>query len=101
MILNPPVKFPFYLGILLDSYFSATSEISNYIKENDYRISQTVEVNDRSYGILVRNRTLRDCLNNEFQMVLYDTYELTEIITGEIESEVLEAWIRLLHLELS
>ena len=68
----------------MDSYFSATREISNYIEDNDYKISETVEVESRSYGMLVRDLNLTKCLTSDQE---YDE-DLTDIITDEIESEV-------------
>ncbi|XP_028415864.1 uncharacterized protein LOC114539437 [Dendronephthya gigantea] len=71
-------------GIILDSYFSATEKISNYIEDNDFRISQTVEEDEKSYGILVRNDSLTKCLRNAYNEVSKD---IAEIIADEIESE--------------
>ena len=72
-----------HLGIVLDSYFSVTPEISKYIEDNDCKISETVEVKSRSYGMLVRDLDLTECLRDQ----VYDE-DFTDIITEEIESEV-------------
>ena len=47
---------------------SATHEISKTIEENDYKISQMVEVEKRHYGILVRDVNLTKC----FKYLMYD-----------------------------
>ena len=71
----------------MDSYFSATPEISNRIEDKDYKISQTVEVEDRYYGILVRDKNLSQCLQNALDDLMQDT--ISDLITDEIDSEVL------------
>ena len=77
----------FVLGILLDSYFSATPEISYHIEDNDYKISQTVQVKEMSYGILIRAGTnLSDWLELELQEIAQDT--ISNLIADEIGSEV-------------
>ena len=45
---------------------------------------------DRSYGILVRNATIGNCLNKKFEEDVDGSYDLTNIFASEIESEVLE-----------
>ena len=81
------MNFRYVLGILLDSYFSATSEISGKIEDNDYKISQTVQVKDKTYGILIRDANLTKCFKTTLDE-LYDAGTLAEIIAGEIHSEV-------------
>ena len=71
----------------MDSYFSATPEISNRIEDNDYKISQTVEVTKRYYGILVRDKDLLECLQDSLDDIKQDT--ISDLITDEIGSEVL------------
>lgn len=71
----------------MDSYFSATPEISNRIEDNDYKISQTVEVKERYYGILVRDKNLSECLQDALADIEQDT--ISDLITDEIDSEVL------------
>ena len=81
------MNFRYVSGILLDSYFSATSEISGKIEDNDYKISQTVQVSDKTYGILVKDANLTKC----FKMTLVGLHyggTLSTIISNEIQSEV-------------
>ena len=75
----------------MDSYFSATAEVSKYIEDNDFTISQTVEVDERSCGILVRDENLTRCLRKEYREHMDENADdINELITDEIESEVLE-----------
>ena len=71
----------------MDSYFSATPEISYHIEDNDYKISQTVQVKERSYGILIRDGTnLSDWLELDLLEIAQDT--ISNLIADEIDSEV-------------
>lgn len=45
----------------MDSFVSATRQIRERIEDNDYKVSQTVQVENRYYGILVRDMDLTKC----------------------------------------
>ena len=78
-------KSLFFLGILLDSYFSATPKQNNYIKNNDMKISETVKSEGWSYGLLVKESNLAECMKKQLEDTL--TYSIFERISREIESE--------------
>ena len=77
-----------YPGILLDSFFSATPEISKIIEKNSYKISQTVDVKERYYGILVRDMNLTECFRKEirYEREWYQSDYIHGIITEKIEA---------------
>ena len=75
---------PSYLGILLDSFVSATRQIRERIEDNDYKVSQTVPVENRYYGILVRDKDLTKCFE-EKESGYFESDDTYNIITQKID----------------
>ena len=76
---------PSYLGILLDSFVSATRQIRERIEDNDYKVSQTVQVKNKSYGILVRDKDLTKCFKWTIEESwLFESDDIYGIITQRI-----------------
>ena len=73
----------------MDSFVSATPEISKIIEKNDYKISQTVAVEERYYGILVRDMNLTKCFRDEiyYETGWYQSDHIYDIITERIDAD--------------
>ena len=73
----------------MDSFVSATPEISKIIEKNDYKISQTVAVEERYYGILVRDMNLTECFRKEiyYETGWYESDHIYDIITERIDAD--------------
>ncbi|XP_046855928.1 uncharacterized protein LOC124449029 [Xenia sp. Carnegie-2017] len=71
-------------GILFDSYFSATDAVTDIMKMDKFKISETVVVDDRAWGILVKNDNLSFCLRKNI-LVWASSEFVTDIIADEVK----------------
>ncbi|XP_046856317.1 uncharacterized protein LOC124449439 isoform X2 [Xenia sp. Carnegie-2017] len=70
-------------GILLDSYFSGTNKITDIMKKNELKISETVIVDDRAWGILLKS----DKCSCFFRKKSKNSEIFTDLIAKEFKSK--------------
>lgn len=73
-----------FSGILLDSYFSGTNKITDIMKKNELKISETVVVDDRAWGILLKSEKCSSFFRKKSKI----SEIFTDLIAKELKSKV-------------